>query len=145
MTFVNSNLGGEAALPALAPAYNQGTRPVAEEVPIIRQYLRIAMRRRYVILSVIAGCILLSLVVTLLMTPHYTAGATIEISREANQVTSFEGVERNPSTADQEFYQTQYGLLSSRALSERVATRLRLVDDEKFFDRWRSAAEPSGG
>lgn len=139
MTLVNSNLGGRAALPALAPAYNQGTRPVAEEVPMIRQYLRIAMRRRYVILGVIAGCILLSLIVTLLMTPHYTAGATIEISREANQVTSFEGVERNPGTADQEFYQTQYGLLSSRALSERVATRLRLVDDQEFYEMFGAA------
>ncbi|WP_204266816.1 hypothetical protein, partial [Escherichia coli] len=68
-------------------------------------------------------------IVTLLMTPQYTAIATIEIARESNQVTNFQGVERDTSIADQEFYQTQYGLLQSRSLSERVAVQLRLVDD----------------
>jgi len=101
----------------------------------IRRYMRIAMRWRYVILGITAVCALLGLIVTLLMTPKYTAVASIEISREANQVTNFQGVEREASVADQEFYQTQYGLLSSRSLSERVAVQLRLVDDASFFER----------
>jgi capsular exopolysaccharide synthesis family protein len=103
-------------------------------MPLIRQYLRIALRWRYVILGAVAGCFLLGLIVTLLMTPKYTATATIEISRESSKVTDFQGVEREASVADQEFYQTQYGLLKSRSLSERVATQLRLVDDPKFFE-----------
>jgi len=106
------------------------------DVPVIRQYMRIAMRWRYVILGVTAACGLLGLIITLLMTPQFTATATIEISREANQVTSFQGVERETSVADQEFYQTQYGLLQSRSLSERVATQLRLVDDPSFYERF---------
>lgn len=108
----------------------------ANEMPAIRQYLRIAMRWRYVILGAVAACVLLGFIVTLMMTPQYTATATIEISRESSQVTNFQGVERETSVADQEFYQTQYGLLQSRALSERVATQLRLVDDPKFFERF---------
>lgn len=107
---------------------------VADRIPIIRQYLRIAMRRRYVILGAIAACVLLGLIVTLLITPKYTAETTVEISRESNQVTNFQSVEREASVADQEFYQTQYGLLQSRSLSERVAVQLRLVDDPKFFE-----------
>ncbi|WP_375292582.1 GumC family protein [Sphingomonas melonis] len=106
------------------------------ETSVIRQYLRIALRWRYVILGSIAVCFLLGLTITLLMTPQYTATATIEISREANQVTNFQGVERDASAADQEFYQTQYGLLQSRSLSERVAVQLRLVDDPKFYERF---------
>ncbi len=106
------------------------------EMPAIRQYLRIAMRWRYVILGAVAACVLLGFIVTLMMTPQYTATATIEISRESSQVTNFQGVERETSVADQEFYQTQYGLLQSRALSERVATQLHLVDDPKFFKRF---------
>lgn len=126
----------------IATPYPQGAvaglrspRP-AETVPIIRQYLRIALRWRYVILGAVAACILLGLIVTLLMTPKYTATATIEISRESSQVTNIQGVERETSVADQEFYQTQYGLLESRSLSERVATQLRLVDDPKFYERF---------
>ncbi len=102
-------------------------------VPIVRQYLRIALRWRYVIIGVTAGCILLGLITTLLTTPKYTANATVEIAREASKVTGFQGVEREASTFDQEFYQTQYGLLRSRALSERVAVQMRLVDDAKFY------------
>ncbi|MFD1789245.1 GumC family protein [Sphingomonas floccifaciens] len=109
----------------------------ADRISILRQYLRIAFRWKYVIIGVTVACVLLGLVITLLMTPKYTATATVEIAREANQVTSFQGVERETGSLDQEFYQTQYGLLRSRALSERVATQLRLVDDPKFYELFR--------
>ncbi|WP_375287583.1 GumC family protein [Sphingomonas sp.] len=105
-----------------------------EPVPALRQHLRIALRWRYLILGMTIGCLLLGLVATLLMTPKYTATATIEISRESDNVSNFQGVERDASIADQEFYQTQYGLLQSRSLSERVAAQLRLIDDPKFFE-----------
>lgn len=108
-------------------------------VPIVRQYLRIAFRWRYVILGVMAACTLLGVIATLLMTPKYTATSTVEIARESNKVTDFQGVERESSALDQEFYQTQYGLLRSRALSERVATQLRLVDDPRFHEMFDSA------
>lgn len=114
----------------------ESREPEAERMPIIRQYLRIAMRRRYVILAAVIGCLLLGLVVTLLMTPKYTAVSTVEISRESDKVTNFQGVDREANVADQEFYQTQYGLLRSRSLSERVAAQLRLVDDQAFFERF---------
>lgn len=106
------------------------------ETPLIRQYLRIARRWRYVIIGTVAACVLIGLIVTLLMTPRYTAIATVEILRESNQVTTFQGVERETSVADQEFYQTQYGLLESRSLSERVAAQLRLIDDPKFYEQF---------
>jgi len=106
----------------------------ADRMPLIRQYMRIAVRWRYVILGIIATCIILGLVTTLLMTPKYTALTTVEISRESDKVTGIQGVEQEVSVADQEFYQTQYGLLKSRSLSERVALQLRLVDDPKFFE-----------
>ena len=105
----------------------------AEPVPVIRQYLRVLLRWRYVIIGTVVACCVLGLIGTLLMTPKYTASTTIEISRESDRVTDFQGVNREASVADQEFYQTQYGLLESRALSERVATQLGLVDDPKFF------------
>lgn len=117
--------------------------PNAETLPAVRQYLRMAMRWRYVILGVVAACILLGLIITLLMTPKYTATSVIEISREANQVTRFQGVEREASIADQEFYQTQYGLLRSRILAERVAVQLRLIDDPKFYEMFNTSMNTS--
>lgn len=127
----------------VAPTFAAGGTPAAaarspdaERMPAIRQYLRIAIRWRYVILGAAVTCLLIGLIATLLMTPKYTATSTIEISRESNQITNFQGVERETSTIDQEFYQTQYGLLRSRALAERVANQLRQVDDPKFFERF---------
>jgi len=104
-----------------------------EKMSVIRQYLRIALRWRYVIIGAVVVSMLIGLVVTLLMTPRYTAKTTIEISRESDHVTNFQGVDREASIADQEFYQTQYGLLQARSLAERVATDLRLVNDPAFF------------
>ncbi len=115
-----------------APGY---TNPTEQTGPsILEQYLRIARRWRWVILGAIAVCVLLGLIVTLLMTPQYTATSTVEISREADRVTNIEGVEREATASDQEFYQTQYGLLRARSLAERVASELNLVDDPEFFE-----------
>lgn len=102
--------------------------------PLLEQYLRIARRWKWLIAGSALACVLLGMVVTLLMTPQYTASATIEISREADQVANIEGVEREASVADQEFYQTQYGLLRARTLAERVASKLNLVDNPDFFE-----------
>lgn len=132
MNIPTSPLRGNLPIPAAGMSDGRGVDD--ERIPLIRQYMRIAVRWRYVILGAIAFCVVLGLVVTLLMTPKYTAQTTVEISRESNKVTDFQGVEREASVADQEFYQTQYGLLKSRSLSERVANQLRLVDDPKFFE-----------
>jgi capsular exopolysaccharide synthesis family protein len=128
-----------------APPQDPATRVEGDgEAPsVLQNYLRIAFRRRWVIAGAVAACILLGLVVTLLMTPKYTATSSIEISREADKVTDFQGVERDLGAADQEFYQTQYGLLQSRTLAERVANALNLVDDPKFFDMFGAPDEPA--
>ncbi|GGB91900.1 hypothetical protein GCM10011494_07840 [Novosphingobium endophyticum] len=139
MNLLNSNLQGAAPVVFAQPQAAAGTDNNA--IPILRQYLRIALRWRYVMLGAIAACFLLGLIVTLLMTPQYAASTTIEISRESDRITNFQGVERDAGIADQEFYQTQYGLLESSSLSERVAMQLRLVDDPKFFEMFGAAED----
>lgn len=118
----------------LDSAANLQTPRAPWDRPILQSYLRMMRRWRWVIVGAIVACVALALVVTMLMTPKYTAVSTIEISRESDKVTDFQGVEREATAADQEFYQTQYGLLQSRTLAERVANNLRLVDDPKFYD-----------
>lgn len=134
MNIVTSDLRGPGA--SMAAFHSDPRVPETEPVPLIRQYLRVAKRWRYVIGGVTAACVLIGLIATLLMTPAYTAVTTVEIARESNKVTDLQGVERDASISDQEFYQTQYGLLKSRSLSERVATQLRLIDDPAFFERF---------
>lgn len=133
MNLIKSNFHGNAMASTLTQSQ---IMPVTEtnSIPLIQQIARVALRWRYVIIGTIITCFLLGLIVTFLMTPQYTASSTIEISRESDKVTNFQGVEREAGIADQEFYQTQYGLLQSRSLSERVATQMKLVDDPKFFE-----------
>lgn len=102
-------------------------------VPLFWQYALIGLRWKRLIIFTVIGFLLAGLVVTFLMTPKYTASTMIEISREGNRIAPVQGVEREASDADLEFYQTQYGLLRSQSLAERVATQLRLPDDPRFF------------
>ena len=134
MNIANPQLRMRSAAPTLVSVAAPSNE--RDAIPLVRQYLRIAMRWRYVMLGALVGCTFLGLVITFLMTPKYTAVATIEISRESDKVTDIQSVQRETSVADQEFYQTQYGLLQSRSLSERVANQLQLVDNPDFFKQF---------
>jgi succinoglycan biosynthesis transport protein ExoP len=144
MNFAAPDLHVSSPVSQSTPNYEGFQAPEQQQLSDIHKYLRIAMRWRYVILGATTASVLLGLVATLLMTPKFMAVTTVEISRESSKVTDFSGVERETSVADQEFYQTQYGLLRSRLLSERVAVQLRLVDDPAFFGRMgRSTSDPA--
>ncbi len=132
-----------APAPAIpAPLPGGQPAPGLPVTPIIQQYIQIALRRRWLILGITAAAMLLGIVATLLMTPQYTAKTLIEIQRNVGQVTEFEGVERDQGVADQEFYQTQYGLLRARSLAERVANQLNLVNRPLLFETY--GIEPEG-
>jgi capsular exopolysaccharide synthesis family protein len=105
-----------------------------DRIPLLTRYLRIVLRWRWVILGIIAATLIIGLVITLLMTPYYRATVRIEIAREANKVVNIQGVSPESSPIDLEFFQTQYGLLKSRSLAEKVARQLNLVDNRKFFE-----------
>lgn len=113
----------------------------AGAVPIVTQYLRIAIRWRWLILGSIALAALVGLIFTLLATPQYTATSRIEINREGSRIVDTSDVEHKASSVDTEFYQTQYGLLTSRSLAERVARQLRLADDQAFFEMFNATAQ----
>jgi succinoglycan biosynthesis transport protein ExoP len=107
---------------------------IGDAPPVVVQYLRVVLRWKWLIAGTFAASAILALVVTLLMTRLYTAEATLEIQRERNSIVPVQGVQPETSAYDMEFYQTQYGLLQARSLSERVATDLRLYADPLFFE-----------
>jgi polysaccharide biosynthesis transport protein len=101
----------------------------AERVPPIRRLIRAASRWRSVLLGGVALGALGGILITALMTREYASTARLEITRDTDKVVDIDSVERDTSVADQEFYQTQYGLLQTKALAERVARELGLEDD----------------
>ena len=110
----------------------------AERVPPMRRLLRAASRWRWILLGGVAIGAIAGILITAVMTREYTSTARLEITRDTDRVVDIDSVERDTSVADQEFYQTQYGLLQTKALSERVARELGLEDDPatlKMFGR----------
>lgn len=102
--------------------------------PVLIRYWHMAMRWRWVMLAVIAGCLALGLIVTLLMAPLYTANTQIQIDRQQKRITKVEGLEAESADQDLEFYATQYELLKARPLAERVAAQLNLDFNPAFFE-----------
>jgi len=99
---------------------------------VLREYWRIFNKRKWVVLSIAGAFLVVGTVVTLMMTPLYTSTLRLQIDR--NVVRVIEGGNVSPiEGTDLEFLRTQYELLQSRALAERVAIALKLGDDRSFL------------
>ncbi|HEV7229282.1 GumC family protein [Brevundimonas sp.] len=111
----------------------------------VAEYWRMAVKHRWVILGAFVACILASVAVTLLMTPIYSAKATLQIDRESARVLNVDDVQPRESQAfGEEFFQTQYGLLRSRSLAERVVDSLGLAASDAFMEQM-GATPPARG
>lgn len=103
---------------------------------LIERYLRELRRRKWLVGAIMVGFVILALIITLLMTPVYTAMTRIEISRNQENITNVQSLEAEDAGQSLEFYQTQYSLLESRSLSERVARSLNLANDPSFLQAY---------
>ena len=88
------------------------------------EYWRILYKRKWLVLSIVAAFMALSAVRTLMQTPHYTSTVRLQIDRNTAKVV--EGGDAYAPVEDNSFIQTQYQLLQSRAMADRVASRLKL-------------------
>ena len=61
-----------------------------------------------------------------MMTPIYRASATLQINPEDTKVLEYDVETNNPNTSGKDFYQTQYELLKSNTLANRVIEQLGL-------------------
>jgi capsular exopolysaccharide synthesis family protein len=93
------------------------------------------VKHRWMIAGITAASLAVGLVHTLLQTPVYRASATIEIKREAANISGMAGLEPADARRGGEFYQTQYELLKSRALAGKVVEALGLAGNPDFYDR----------
>lgn len=114
-----------------SPASAYGEPPVDEERLDLRKYLWLLFKHRWLFAGSVGVCLVLGLLATFLTTPIYRASATLQINREVAKVVDFDGSQPE-ATGDVEFYQTQYELLKSRSLADRVVAKLALHDDASF-------------
>lgn len=92
-------------------------------------------RNRLIVAAITAACLVFTLVGTLLTTLQYDSVARLQINRIQSNVSDVQGVEPEGSVLQfEEFYNTQYALLDSTSLAERVVRSLGLVSDERFLE-----------
>jgi len=94
---------------------------------------RIVSEWRWLVLGSIGACLVISIVVTLLTTPIYRASAILEINPPTVEILQ-DGKSQSSTSTDNNFLATQYGLLQSRSLAERVAQQLNLASNTDFLD-----------
>ena len=111
-------------------------------------YWRILVKRKWLVLGVLGTVVALALIATLMMPPIYRATAVLQIDRESVQILQAEGA-GNAEAAAPDFLTTQYELLQSRALAERVANELNVdaatvkrLDSTSWWQRATSALRP---
>lgn len=99
---------------------------------LLHEYLRILFKRKWLILATAVAAVVIGSVRTMMITPLYTSTVRLQIDR--NTVKVVEGGSTTPlESGDADFLRTQYELLQSRAMAERVAAALRLGEDPSFF------------
>lgn len=104
------------------------------------ELLRVISKWKWLILGSLVACTLLSVLVTLAMTPIYRATAMLEISSSPNDVMGRQTEVQQQSSDEDQYLRTQYGLLRSRALADRVGQSLNLGEDPSFV----GGATPAG-
>lgn len=102
--------------------------------------LQVLLARKWMILSITLCGVLIGAMLALRATPMYRAAATIEIQRQEAQI--MEGANVEPLVvADAEYMATQYELLRSRSLAQRVADTLDLASDPLYANQTLTRSE----
>ena len=119
--------------------------PAAESEFNIAEYLGM-VRRHWRLVAVLCATSLTAGVIHFLITPkEYEARAQLQIERRS--LTPLVGSSQNPwleNYCNMEFYPTQYKLLESRGLAERVVHHLDLMSDPRTESRGQAGSRPSG-
>lgn len=102
------------------------------------RYALSLVRRNTLLIAVIVGAVLaLAIVATVLQAPRYAAHARIQINDQNDKVLGSEMEVSTTSDAGwdtERFLNTQLDILRSRGLALRIADKLKLQEDPKFFE-----------
>ena len=96
-----------------------------------------ALQYRMWLLGLVAGAITVAVIFTMLQTPYYRSTAQIEINRvDAGASQSIDPRTSMGEERDLQYYNTQYELLGTRAVAERVVDELNLSRYPAFNDAY---------
>ena len=128
-----------ASLPA-----TPGEAPLVGERDIdLRYYAGLVLRHRTFLAACAAVGLLLGLVVALVQTPEYRAGVLLQIEPPPPTFASVSDallVGAGGYWQNTDFYNTQFKVLRSKGLGEKVVARLKLTDREPFKSSTDAAA-----
>ncbi|MBI1745032.1 MAG: polysaccharide biosynthesis tyrosine autokinase [Acidobacteria bacterium] len=121
------------AYAASSPLYELNSDP-NEIQTRLRHYVQVVLRRRWVILTVLASSVILTLLSALKETHVYKASATIQVNLEKAKILPYQEVsDPSPYMASEKYIQTQCSVLQSRSLASRVIRQLNLTKNPAFI------------
>lgn len=119
--------------PYAPPGYpSLGLDPQDSVASQLFEYWRILNRRKWLIGGIVLATLSVGTMRTLMQTPLYTATVRLQIDRAAAKIVDNPSVPQSEGE-DYEFLRTQYELLKSRSMAERVASSLKLGEEADFL------------
>lgn len=109
--------------------------PMTSDELDLSHYLDVVLRRRWIIASVALMVFIATLLVTFTTRPVYQSSAMLVIEKERGSAGG--GGYANGTLVENnndDYYQTQYKLLQSRSLTQKVYDELKLADGAEFKD-----------
>ena len=94
----------------------------------LMSYWRIMVKRKWTVIGALVFVLSATVIGTLLVTPIYRAAASLRIDRDTIEIVQVGAVSAAKGPGESDFYQTQYELLKSRALAEKVVNQLGIKD-----------------
>lgn len=96
----------------------------------LRELWQVIVRRRKLIMTLVAAGFIISLLISFLTTPIYRSSTTLQINQESAKIVEYQDVTGERVSDSREFYLTQHELLKSRTLAKRVVDDLGLIRDK---------------
>ena len=106
---------------------------VEEDEINLRDLWQVLVRRKWVLLIFFLMAVSVTIIATYLSTPIYRSSLTLQINKDAPKVLDYQDITPSESVYEKDFYQTQYELLKSRSLAQRVIDRLDLKNSPHFI------------
>jgi polysaccharide biosynthesis transport protein len=105
--------------------------PDPEQQTHILAYLHVIVLRKWIVLAVFVAVAGFATVRSLLTRPVFMAAAQVLIDPENPNIANVQDL-TDPAKGRDDYYQTQYSLLRSRALARRAVEQLNLFQDPEF-------------
>jgi len=102
-----------------------------EEVHLI-DYIHILLKRKWIIFFFFIAVIIATAILTFTIIPQYKSKVIIQIEEENTRILNIAGVKFEERTGPN-YYETQYEILKSRSLANKVIEKLNLDKNEDFI------------